>query len=461
MQTITLLERIDYYSLRENQLIMPDSSLKIPIKKLKINPKNDLNYYNLAIQFAKKNEFEKSKAYFKKDIEINSDNDKSYFNLAYIYGLQENYEEAEKQYKQAIQHNSESSTAYFNLGQLSYDRKKYNEAKKYITSAIEIDNNPKYNLFLSNINKQLNNYILSLKNMVDNLGITKIDLKIFNKIETPRYEEIFAQAQNYNSEVQDIILKTRQYMLEEVGVLYAELIKLMVNINNFKESLLVRPSDKVETFYQYTSLDTLKSMLKLNQQCNTSKVSIRLYNTDYMNDPEEGKFFIQKLKNGGSGMLLNSKYSVSHAFISSLTSAKDEIPMWSMYGDDSKGISIGFTNLPIIPNKENNSEINDSDIQEFSDDLDSTGNPNQYLQYPYIEEEARLYKVYYIDSEEDWNIEELKNIQGAINKISQCFKDNEPTKTFLHDAVSKFISVELDRIKFLIKNITMNKNIEF
>lgn len=124
MQTITLLERIDYYSLRENQLIMPDSSLKIPIKKLKINPKNDLNYYNLAIQFAKKNEFEKSKAYFKKDIEINSDNDKSYFNLAYIYGLQENYEEAEKNYKEAIKINPNNDRSYFNLANLYKTQKK-------------------------------------------------------------------------------------------------------------------------------------------------------------------------------------------------------------------------------------------------------------------------------------------------------------------------------------------------
>ena len=226
----------------------------------------------------------------------------------------------------------------------------------------------------------------------------------------------------------------------------------MLTVNNFKYELLVQQTDEINIFYQYTSIDTLKSMLNIKTCCESTDVNIRLYNTDYMNDPDEGEFFINQLKKRGCHELLDEKYSVSHAFISSLTSSKDDIPMWSMYGNDSKGVSIGFSNLPVTSSIEDNSLDDSSDIQESSNNLPTNNNLEKEKTsptYPYIEEKAKVYKVSYIDSENDL---ELQKFEKIIKSISYELNKDKNVKDILYDSISKFISVELDRIKFLIKN---------
>ncbi|MFK4922954.1 tetratricopeptide repeat protein [Lactococcus petauri] len=424
-------------------------------KDIEINPQNDKAYNNLGFLYQQQKKLKEAELNYKKAIEINPQNDKSYNNLGNLYRQQEKLKEAELNYKKAIEVNPQNDNAYNNLGNLYRQQEKLKEAEFNYKKAIEIKDSPLYNNNLSKINEMQDLHIQSLNSALDNLGKYTVDFDtlILNKIEPSHYKMLFDSTKHYNSEVSEVIGKIETNNLDQVNGLYISLIKLMVEVNNFKYNLLVTDNTKLGIAYQYTSIDTLKSMLNLNTCCESTNIKIRLYNTDYMNDPDEGEFFINQLKRRGCTELLDAKYSVSHAFISSLTSEKDSIPMWSMYGQNSNGISLGFSNYPVTPSLEDSSGEDSSGIQEapddmpLSDDLDLIA--RKLSKYPYIEEKAKVYEVSYIDPENDSKLLEFEKI---ITSISQELNKDIDVKNILYDSISKFISVELDRIKFLIKN---------
>ena len=424
-------------------------------KAIEINPQNDSAYNNLGILYQLQQKYSNAEESYKKAIEINPQNDSAYYNLGIIYQQQQKYSNAEESYKKAIEINPQKDSAYYNLGNIYQLQQKYSNAEESYKKAIKINSIPVYKNSLSEVNRKLEDYKEALFNRLDNLGKYEIELESFEnlvkKIGHSLYKEFFASTNSYNSEVNEIISEIEKNNLKIVDSLYVDLIKLMISVNNFKYKSLVTKSDGIQKLYQYTSINTLKSMLNLNTCCEDTNVNIRLYNTDYMNDPDEGEFFINQLKKRGNEGLLDSKYSVSHAFISSLTLNKDDIPMWSMYGNNSKGVSIGFGNFPVAPILGDNSEDDLEESQEISVDSDSDIIETKTPAYPYIEEKAKVYKVTYIDPYLEKS-PEIEIFNKIIKSISVELTNNKGIGNNLYDSISKFISVELDRIKFLIKN---------
>ena len=95
-------------------------------------------------------------------------------------------------------------------------------------------------------------------------------------------------------------------------------------------------------FGHYTTARTLQ--IHLNQEKNISKQrgykvtsKSRLYNVDYMNDPEEGKildkYLLQQKENDYNNFLEPSPW-----FLMCLTTAIDDLAMWSQYGANAEGV---------------------------------------------------------------------------------------------------------------------------
>ena len=95
-------------------------------------------------------------------------------------------------------------------------------------------------------------------------------------------------------------------------------------------------------FGHYTSARTLQ--IHLNQEKNISKQrgykvtsKSRLYNVDYMNDPEEGKILDRYLSQQKSNKIDDS-LEPSPWFLMCLTTAIDDLAMWSQYGANAEGV---------------------------------------------------------------------------------------------------------------------------
>ncbi|WP_375180270.1 DUF2971 domain-containing protein, partial [Enterococcus rotai] len=259
---------------------------------------------------------------------------------------------------------------------------------------------------------------------------------------------------NYNNKFLQNLIEEINDTMSDTKSIFKAIIKIIININYFKSSLLLK-EDVI--LYQYTSINTLSSLLKIEEDTKDTNVNIRLYNTEYMNDPEEGKFLSnllriqldKKNKDGEETItklihnICDVRNDVSHAFISSLTENEDDIPMWKMYGDDNKGISLGFKQLPIsedesLYNQEENENVKEG--ESFDD-----------KKYQFIETSPLTYRIKYFEKDNDLDIEENPQIKELINTIfsviNEIHNDESISSTF-----NTFLSIELDKIKFLVKN---------
>ena len=64
-----------------------------------------------------------------------------------------------------------------------------------------------------------------------------------------------------------------------------------------------------------------------------------------MNDPSEGKILLEYLNtmdSSFSSLFYRNEFEVSSVYLSSFTTAIDNLPMWSQYGNNGKGCCIVF-----------------------------------------------------------------------------------------------------------------------
>ena len=100
--------------------------------------------------------------------------------------------------------------------------------------------------------------------------------------------------------------------------------------------------------YHYTSIDAL---VRIVGGIQNGKLFLRAGNAKNMNDPNDCYYFInmlEKLKNIDKSKLdeiVKEKDRYDSPYIVSLSSHKDDLHMWTCYGDNGKGVAIGFENL--------------------------------------------------------------------------------------------------------------------
>ena len=119
---------------------------------------------------------------------------------------------------------------------------------------------------------------------------------------------------------------------------FEKLIEIFSLVQLIKNQLIIKAPDNL-TFGHYTSGKVLQILLKQNDKENYSIVSkSRLSNVNYMNDPSEGKVLNQYLQMDLTFQKLSLK--PSPWFLMSLTTAIDQLSMWSQYGDRAEGVCL-------------------------------------------------------------------------------------------------------------------------
>lgn len=229
--------------------------------------------------------------------------------------------------------------------------------------------------------------------------------------------------------------------IENKGKIRFQLILLYSIIKNMKESLLWRYTGKEGyDVCHYTKIPTLRVLTQFKEEGKTNY--FRLYNTSYMNDPNEGTILIDCIKKycpkavGIIKKLYESDdayLKADNTYIASFSTAIDKLPMWVQYGNDAKGCcciidSTVFSKYDSILGIDNYS-------QKANNDSHSVGLNSKYP----------LYKLKYID------IEDLDELNEYIIKIGECLKNLNKFKS--NEKIKRLIKDMLDQIRFLFKDI--------
>ena len=191
---------------------------------------------------------------------------------------------------------------------------------------------------------------------------TKIIKKLyekFSKFMIQNFDDLFFSNENvcdseeymlFNFILRKGLLKNTKYaILQTWAQRYKEdsselrnLLSIYQLVQKIKYQLGLKDEDKnkVLKFGHYTKGSTLQIML--DQEENEKKISsfsvsgkTRLYNANYMNDPEEGIVIEQIL-----GLDRRDILEPSSWFLMSFTNKTDDLAMWSQYGDDAKGVCL-------------------------------------------------------------------------------------------------------------------------
>ena len=252
---------------------------------------------------------------------------------------------------------------------------------------------------------------------------------------------------------------------------------------------LKEDNNKKLQFGHYTKGSTLQIML--DQEENEKKKSIfsvsgktRLYNANYMNDPEEG-LVIEKVLKSNKEEEIPSYFEnrnildPSSWFLMSFTSKTDDLAMWSQYGDDAQGVCLvlreddfsRFTSFNDVPwrketafiESENKSEVaisessidvkspskkleNDNETQLKSEQKDnvSKGSIDYLYRIAYIGKDFKLEKSELFDDDE------IKKLDESVNHLKQKLEENlDESDPFYKNAISKCI----EEIRYLFKSV--------
>lgn len=354
----------------------------------------------------------------------------------------------------------------------------------------------------------------------DVVGANEIDMHIEKLtsqelIDTSEKSGIY----EYNKFLEKVLLNLQKFGNSKED--FKKVFNFLYSINVFKKNryqAAVKDA-KDATLYQYTSLDVLKIFLGFKEKEDDEKsenikdveqkqINLRLNNTNYMNDPTEGSYFVKKVLSGvkepqdDERKEIENKFlkkNTSHAFIASLTYKKfDDIPMWKMYGRDSRGVAIGFS-LPSHVLEPVSEDVTDmasaeSEIKSnqdlVSDDTKNGKDKFKINSNEYLDEKALLYKIFYYDTEKEQSgnvkIEKGDSIEEKafelINQITKAYEELMSVYANIQDVVQKktetqektedqkkaeiqkeienqkktllnFIDWEFDRINFLVKDI--------
>lgn len=241
--------------------------------------------------------------------------------------------------------------------------------------------------------------------------------------------------------------------------LYPEAIFNIMNIyrcvEDIKYQLAVKDVSEYK-FGHYTSGSVLQIFLKQEDYKVPYEIDgkTRLYNVRYMNDPEEGKI-IDKILGLGDNNNPGDKVESSPWFLMSLTTALDELTMWSQYGANAEGVC-----LELKP--DSFSKVNSIiDIKPFRHQV-----PNSEKTITMYNAKECLYRICYLDDEALKKGEiviselhnELLNDDDVINRVTNSLVQIKKILAFKLDDTQKQeellydVNKLLEEIRYLFKS---------
>ena len=218
------------------------------------------------------------------------------------------------------------------------------------------------------------------------------------------------------------------------------ILKIFKEIQTIMKILSVKKEDfeKLEKIGHYTNIEVIPYVIikKITDEYNPddTKGRLLLSNANYMNDPSEGKILLEYLNtmdSSFSSLFYRNEFEVSSVYLSSFTTAIDNLPMWSQYGNNGKGCCIVFNKNYFDKPKE---------VHDITENLKENESVRQ--------DECVLYRICYIDDKnnkykfqkEDEDIKKsLENIYGNFKIIND-------------ENVEKIVMVYLEQIRYLFKS---------
>lgn len=267
-----------------------------------------------------------------------------------------------------------------------------------------------------------------------------------------------AVIKNTNNGMVSNLLK--QYKNDNIGVeLILDIYSLVLNI---KFELAVKEFPE-GGFGHYTTARTLH--IHLNQKeriLNKSKYKMisksRLYNVDYMNDPEEGKildrYLLQQKENNFKNSLNPSPW-----FLMCLTTAIDDLTMWSQYGANAEGVFLELKNDSFrLANSID-------DLEWLSGRLGSKTSKNIANEKETNSDKDNLFKICYLDENElnngnlvivssenkkDFYLseKEIENVTLLLEKLKEKVDEMD---TVNNSKLSSDVDKLLEEIRYLFK----------
>jgi len=324
--------------------------------------------------------------------------------------------------------------------------------------------------------------------------IEEIIRKIFNKeqgitvfqsyMESEGYPKLNKVFENFKIAVKEPIEMQLNTIFEKIkgnqyrGEIKVQLMSLYINVIELKKKARFNPKKTTEICH-YTKLENIKHVLGTTSEGaeksglkKGKEAKLRLFNSEYMNDPSEGKTFLDLLKKQDEDeklmVMLGNYYSngwkeergrdtinKSNIYLVSFSKKPDYLPMWSQYGDDGKGCC-----LVVEANFFDEEEMNDYDVEALH---------NSTITEEEIEEENDksgeyvLYDVTYARNEiigeedEKEQSQDEKEQAKLIQKIAKSLiKLNDSFEKILDKSIKsvidEFITGTLDQVRFLFKD---------
>lgn len=365
----------------------------------------------------------------------------SYINIAENYLKMQNFSAALRYYEMGLciyegtlgTKHPNISFIYKNIGDIYQSLEDYESALEFYNKAMLIQQSTDY--------KKDNEFIY---NTYDIPSSSNDSVNVTNLSEN---NELSPVLKLIEQKVKDILSELGEQDSEDFKLFnkcYSELVSSVLFIQNELEFSYDGKMD----ICHYSKISTLKHIIK--EKDSEVQPKFRISNIAYLNDPSEGNVLLQMLRRKVSEANYNVLFGsadedekleqipFSKVFIGSFSTAKNKLPMWTLYGDDSKGCCLVFDDYffdeknVLVEAKFGEGKVVSRDSQDLT-----------------------LYRVKYIDFDKLDKEEEKDAIIETIDEIA--FKLNELEKIILkYESVREWINDLLDMIRFLFKDFDYN-----
>ncbi|MEN2370608.1 tetratricopeptide repeat protein, partial [Leuconostoc lactis] len=419
-------------------------------KAIELQPDDARAYYNRGNSFSALKDDEKAIADYSKAIELQPDDASAYNNRGTSYSALKDDEKAIADYSKAIKLKPSYSIAYFNRGNLLLNSNDKKKALMDYNSAIKLNPElaPSFNFFERSSDVPQEIYFNFIDNFLE--AANELQHKLY-KSQLPnsflqiifKYLQVCLNEQLRNKEtiarINCFLGISDDLKNEENADFFKQLLEYLINVLEFLEQSQLSDEELGSLFYQFTSKQALNSITMVDPENKSQKnvFELRLYNSDYMNDPKEGEYLISEgdLTNRNA----NSNYKTiesSNIYLASFSRIEPynekSLPMWNTYGQNHQGISLGL-NISVIHDKTRNNTSESIPDKKAEENTLITKHVN-----------TGIYKVTYSkDHEHD---------DALIDKIKASYDNVTSSATSKTSRYEDIIQGYLDKIRFLYKS---------